>query len=144
MNAHAIIKSPQYFRDGHRDSEETGPKTDEFASREAIPGKSGSIMAGSISLGFMDARLKKAGPAKAGSIETLPVKTRPIEAGPVNFGSIEALPGITINYQGMTRPGETGLEKTHKTVSNLAQFLDRSRSHPIEASNACSVPGPEA
>jgi hypothetical protein len=42
MNAHAIIKSPQYFRDGHRDSEEAEPKPEEAASRKAIAIKAGS------------------------------------------------------------------------------------------------------
>ena len=41
MNAHAIIKSPQYFRDGHRDFEEAEPKPQEAASRKAIAIKAG-------------------------------------------------------------------------------------------------------
>ena len=122
-------------------------------------------MAGSISLGFMDARLKK-----AGSIETLPVKTRLVEAGPVNFGSIEALPvktrpgeagpvkagSIKAHFRycrccclalrhcscqqalpGKARPGEAGPVKTHKTDQNFPSALTLNR-------NAFPGPGSEA
>ena len=40
MNAHAIIKSPQYFKYG-RDFEEAEPKPQEAASRKAIAIKAG-------------------------------------------------------------------------------------------------------